>query len=139
MYSPRGTSIIAATWNGDRSYSYEGVHADVIGDPGRAHIGYSQFVMTIQPANEGVVLRRRLDYGIGNQNAEVFVDGARVGTWYRAGSNFQRWGNEPICQFTNEPTLLSNHSVRVRLFCQFERSDASTCVCASSLSENSGP
>jgi hypothetical protein len=57
MYSPRGTSIIVATWNGDRPYSYEGVHADVVGDTGRAHIGYSQFVMTIQPANEGVLLR----------------------------------------------------------------------------------
>jgi len=68
-----------------------------------AHIGYSQYVMTIQPANEGVLLRRRLDYGIGNQNAEVFVDGARVGSWYRAGSNFQRWRNEPIYQFTNLP------------------------------------
>jgi len=95
--------ITNVTWNGDRSYSYEGVHAVVIGDTGRAHIGCSQFVMTIQPANEGVLLRRRLDYGIGNQNAEVFVDGARVGTWYRAGSNFQRWRNEPIYQFTNLP------------------------------------
>jgi len=94
MYSPRGTSIIAATWSGERSHSYEGVHADVIGDTGRAHIGCSQFVMTIQPANEGVLLRRQLDFGIGNQNAEVFVDGSRVGTWYRAGSNSRRWRDD---------------------------------------------
>ena len=50
--------------------------------------------MATQPANEGVILRRRLDYGIGNQNADVFVDGVRVGTWYRAGSNFQRWRDD---------------------------------------------
>jgi hypothetical protein len=35
-----------------------------------------------------------LDYGIGNQNADVYVDGARVGTWYRAGSNSARWRDD---------------------------------------------
>ncbi len=83
------------TWSGERSFSYEGVHAEPIGDTGRAHKGYSEFTMTIQPANDGVILRRRLDYGIGNQCAEVYVDGARVGTWYRAGNNSaRRWRDD---------------------------------------------
>jgi hypothetical protein len=87
--------ITNQTWSGARSYSYEGVADGVaVGDTGRAHKGYSEFVMAIQPANEGVRLRRRLDYGIGNQNADVYVDGARVGTWYRAGSNSARWRDD---------------------------------------------
>ena len=88
--------ITNPTWNGERSYSYEGVADNVsIGDTGRAHIGYSQFVMAIQPSNEGVILRRRFDYWIGNQNADVFVDGARVGTWHRAGGNStHRWRDD---------------------------------------------
>ena len=46
-------------------------------DDGRAHKGYSQFVMAVDPHNSGVTLVRRLDYGIGNQIADVYVDGAR--------------------------------------------------------------
>ncbi|MBM3128617.1 MAG: DUF2961 domain-containing protein [Chloroflexi bacterium] len=87
--------IANQTWSGERSYSYEGAYENVsIGDTGRAHRGHSEFAMTIQPANVGVILRRRLDYGIGNQNADVYADGARVGSWYRAGSNSARWRDD---------------------------------------------
>ncbi|MEW5719857.1 MAG: glycoside hydrolase family 172 protein, partial [Chloroflexota bacterium] len=87
--------IANATWSGEHSYSYEGVAEGMaIGDTGRAHKGYSQFAMAIQPANDGVILRRRLDYGVGNQNTDVYVDGARVGSWYRAGSNSARWRDD---------------------------------------------
>ncbi len=56
-------------------------------DDGRAHKGYSQFQMAVDPANNGVVLVRRLDYGVGNQKAHVFVDGTNVGQWFDAGSD----------------------------------------------------
>jgi hypothetical protein len=56
-------------------------------DDGRAHRGYSQFRMAINPANDGVLLIRRLDYGIGNQKAEVFVDGLPAGQWFDSGSD----------------------------------------------------
>ena len=56
-------------------------------DDGRAHKGTSQFTMAIDPANQGVNLTRRLDYGIGNQKATVSVDGRLVGTWFNSGSD----------------------------------------------------
>jgi hypothetical protein len=63
-------------------------------DTGRHTTGVSEFAMTIDPANVGVLLRRKLDYGFADQRADVFVaddaSGAvfeRVGTWYLAGSN----------------------------------------------------
>ena len=39
-------------------------------------------VLKIDPANEGVRLRRTLDQSLGPQRAEVSVDGAPAGTWY---------------------------------------------------------
>lgn len=66
-------------------------------DRGRVTTGTSQFRMRIDPANVGVMLRRKLDYSIPNQRAEVYVaDGEKevreddwkaAGIWYLAGSN----------------------------------------------------
>jgi hypothetical protein len=76
------TSVISKT------YSYESDQDDVrIPDDGRAHKGSSQFKITIDPANNGVRLRRRMDYHVLNQRADVYVDGTKVGTWYTAGEN----------------------------------------------------
>jgi hypothetical protein len=58
-----------------------------ITDDGRVHKGYSQFQMALNPANSGAVLVRRLDYGVGNQKADIYVDGALVSQWFDAGSN----------------------------------------------------
>ncbi len=71
-------------------------HADV----GRTTATGSEFTLAIDPANHGVLLRRKLDYSFPNQRAEVFVapagdDGLPVagaewrpaGIWYLAGSN----------------------------------------------------
>ncbi|HWF19867.1 MAG TPA: DUF2961 domain-containing protein [Verrucomicrobiae bacterium] len=58
-----------------------------ITDDGRADKGYSQFQMAINPTNTGVELVRRLDYGIGNQKANVYVDGTLIGQWFDAGSD----------------------------------------------------
>ncbi len=63
-------------------------------DDGRAHKGTSQFTMAINPANQGVYLTRRLDYGIANQKATVSVNGQFVGTWFNSGSDgVNHWHN----------------------------------------------
>ena len=63
-------------------------------DTGRHTTGTSQFTLTLDPANYGVLLRRKLDYGYPDQRAVVSVaddvDGAPfvgAGTWYLAGSS----------------------------------------------------
>ncbi len=56
-------------------------------DDGRAHKGTSQFIMAINPINQGVYLKRRFDYGVGNQKATVSVNGQLVGTWFNSGSD----------------------------------------------------
>lgn len=85
-------------------------------DRGRTTKGTSEFSVEINPANYGVLLRRKLDYQFPNQRAEVFVaavdaKGAtgefkRAGVWYLAGSN--------TCLFSNVPTELSpsKHTVQ---------------------------
>ncbi len=55
-------------------------------DDGRAHTGFSQFLMSIAPGNDGVTLVRRQAYHIGNQKANVRVDGALAATWFDAGA-----------------------------------------------------
>lgn len=71
--------------------------------------GTSEFTMTINPGNAGVLLRRKLDYQYPNQRAEVSVapvaDDGKVGAfkpagvWYLAGSN--------TCLFSNVSHELS--------------------------------
>jgi hypothetical protein len=52
-------------------------------DDGRAFGsgGSSQFTMAIDPDNQGVRLTRRLDQSIGNQVADISVDGTPIGQW----------------------------------------------------------
>jgi hypothetical protein len=56
--------------------------------------GETAFDLKLTPENEGVMLRRTLDYGVADQRAEVWVSDAkgepkweRAGVWYTAGSN----------------------------------------------------
>jgi hypothetical protein len=64
-------------------------------DRGRTMKTTSEFTLQLDPANIGVMLRRKLDYSYPNQRAEVFVRDAsgpdsswrRAGIWYLAGSN----------------------------------------------------
>jgi hypothetical protein len=65
-----------------------------ITDTGRHMTGTSDFTVTLDPANVGALVRRRLDYAFPDQKAEVLVaddaDGAtfeHAATWYTAGSN----------------------------------------------------
>ncbi len=79
-------SINTQTWNGPRTYSYDGNFDDVnITDDGRAQRGFSQFTLSLQPTNAGAILRRRFDQGVAGQTADVFVDGALAGVWYQGG------------------------------------------------------
>jgi hypothetical protein len=50
-------------------------------------IGNTRFTMAINPTNKGVKLRRRMDYSVMNQKAEIYVNGTHVGAWYDAGQN----------------------------------------------------
>ncbi len=68
-------------------------------DRGRSTTGTSEFTVTLEPRNLGVMLRRKLDYAFPNQRAEVSIaDASRgqagterewkpAGIWYLAGSN----------------------------------------------------
>ncbi len=52
--------------------------------------GESAFTMTIHPKNSGCMLRRLMWYADANQEAEVYVDGEKVGIWFEGGKNFQK-------------------------------------------------
>jgi hypothetical protein len=62
-------------------------------DRGRTTKTTSEFTLKIDPANLGVMLRRKLDYSFPNQRAEVSVDGKPAGIWYLAGSNTDVFSN----------------------------------------------
>jgi hypothetical protein len=48
--------------------------------------------MNVSPTNHGVILRRRFDQSVANQQAYVYIDGQLVGPWYVAGSDpYHRW------------------------------------------------
>jgi hypothetical protein len=49
--------------------------------------GVSRFVATVPDANDGLLLRARVDQEEGPGGAEVRVDGALVGVWYRSSSS----------------------------------------------------
>ncbi|HKW30544.1 MAG TPA: glycoside hydrolase family 172 protein, partial [Verrucomicrobiae bacterium] len=86
-------SISNQTWSGTNAYTFEGnFDSVIITNTGRADMGFSQFTMALPPNNAGAILRRQFDQSIPNQSADVYVDGALVGTWYCAGSNpFHCW------------------------------------------------
>ncbi|MCA0229509.1 MAG: DUF2961 domain-containing protein [Bacteroidetes bacterium] len=63
---------------------------------GRYTRGTSEFTIKVAPTNQGILLRRTLDYSFPNQTAEVFIaeeadakkgKWSRAGIWYLAGAN----------------------------------------------------
>jgi hypothetical protein len=58
---------------------------EFVSDDGRAFgrdgSGYSEFQVRIDPSNQGVRLTRRLDAEVGNQHADILVDGRPVAQW----------------------------------------------------------
>lgn len=69
------------------------------GEDGRITRGVSEFTVKLNPDNQGVLLRRTLDYSYPNQTAEVYIADVRskkypaeerwqnAGIWYLAGAN----------------------------------------------------
>ncbi|HTU24870.1 MAG TPA: DUF2961 domain-containing protein, partial [Pirellulales bacterium] len=88
----------------------------------RVTTGTSEFRLSIDPANVGVMLRRTLDYAYANQRAEVFVaDPADdkgsawrpAGVWYLAGSNRCVHSNpKPETGATEHEVVISNRQFR---------------------------
>jgi hypothetical protein len=84
-------------------------------DTGRYTTGSSEFTVKVDPENLGVMLRRKLDYSMANQRAEVFVsqpgapesDWKPAGVWYTAGSN------AVIYSYPNDELGASQQSVEV--------------------------
>ena len=83
-------------------------------DRGRTTRGTTEMTLRIDPGNLGVLLRRRLDYAVPDQRAEVAVAGVEpeaafepAGTWYLAGST--------TCVYSNprEETGKARHDLRV--------------------------
>jgi hypothetical protein len=92
-------------------------------DIGRTTRTASEFTLRIDPANFGVMLRRKLDYGFPNQRAEVFVADVKsgppnwkpAGVWYLAGSNtcvFSNPGNGQELGATQHIVETSNRRFR---------------------------
>ncbi len=86
-------------------------------DTGRTIATSSEMTLKIDPANLGVLLRRKLDYGFADQRADVFVaddsPGAafvHAGTWYAAGSNRVVFAN--AATETGSPTPIVEESNR---------------------------
>ncbi|NWJ47364.1 MAG: DUF2961 domain-containing protein [Chloroflexi bacterium] len=95
---------------------YEGDrYLNRIGDDGYKLHGYSEFTISIQPDNNGVILRRRMDYGDLNQQGRVYVDGQPVGLWYSAGqfTSSIRWRDEDFVIPTSFTTGKSSIKVRI--------------------------
>ncbi|WP_019853154.1 glycoside hydrolase family 172 protein [Actinopolyspora mortivallis] len=67
-------------------------------DDGRAFGsgGGSSFTARISPDNEGVRITRRYDAGVGEQVAELLVDGTPVGTWRSGAARPGEWGRQSI-------------------------------------------
>jgi len=84
----------AATLTGRVQASPEGNDFETSSsDVGRQHTGGEiTFTVAIDPNNQGVRLRRRLDQGSLRQAAHVYVDGQYAGHWYHANHNEHlRW------------------------------------------------
>jgi hypothetical protein len=72
------------TWQGSLHDQYDAYERNLdygaCTDEGRAFNGSSQFTVTVDPKNQGIKLRKRINRnGNGVQSAEVFVDGNKVG------------------------------------------------------------
>jgi hypothetical protein len=110
QYEAEGVS-----WVGESTFYYEGDRDGTVGrllpifgppitlppaispesvrDDGRSFESRSRFVVRLDPENQGVRLRRRMDAGKKDQKAYVYVDGLRMSTpWFTLGWNTsKRW------------------------------------------------
>ncbi|MEI8094569.1 MAG: DUF2961 domain-containing protein [Spirochaetales bacterium] len=63
--------------------------------------GNSRFLVALDPANQGALLRRTTDYSLANQSARVLVDGVFAGVWLSAGP-----GTSPGAMFADTEFLV---------------------------------
>jgi hypothetical protein len=81
-------TVSGETWSGRTASAYDACEQGPpyrLTDDGRAFTGTSRFVVHINPRNQGVKLRRRLNRNLANvQLAKVYVDSAEVADtpWY---------------------------------------------------------
>ncbi|MDD5676022.1 MAG: DUF2961 domain-containing protein, partial [Chitinivibrionales bacterium] len=108
-------SMSGQTWSGSLTNTFYGTFKkDSITASGKADTGSSEFVLAIQSANSGVIVRRMFDQKDTFQQAAVYIDGSLAGTWYHAGANpYHRWCEDEFMV----PAKLTNgkSSVRVKL------------------------
>jgi len=72
----------------------EGEHFETLSKAtGRYHTGGEiRFRVAVDPANDGIRLRRRIDQKNSRQKALVYIDGRYAGCWYHGyGNEFLRW------------------------------------------------
>jgi len=111
-----GYQITGSASTQTRTLTYEGDFENIqLTDSGR-HLdqaSISQFTVDVNPTdNAGVLLRRRMDYSLLRQQAEVYVDDVLAGTWYDAGSNVRFADSE----FMIPKTLTAGRqSLRIRI------------------------
>ena len=74
--------------------------------------GFSEFRVAIDPANDGVRLTRRLDAGIGNQRAAIFVDGVQVAEWPGLPATRPEWRDQSVLLPGSATTGKSQITVR---------------------------
>lgn len=75
-------------------------------------LGKTEFDLRIDPANQGVKLRRRFDHFHGRQRARVLVDGQLVGTWFTVEENTaHRWAERDFFL----PERYTNGKSRIRI------------------------
>ncbi|MFI7054287.1 hypothetical protein ACWDOR_16195 [Streptosporangium canum] len=73
--------------------------AHIVSDDGRAFPrgGSSRFTVTVDPANAGVQLIRRLDVGVGLQHATITVNGASAAKWRPLlQDSIYKWRNQTV-------------------------------------------
>lgn len=91
-------------------------------DDGRAYrAGGSSFTAAIDPANQGVRITRRYDVGVGDQRADVTVDGHPVGQWSSGPAvPGGGWADQTI----EIPASLTARKPRIRVTSDFVSSSA---------------
>jgi len=77
-------AVSGQTWQGALKDQYDAYERNldygICADDGRAFAGSSKFTVAVDPQNQGLKLRKRINRnGNGVQTAEVFVDGKKVG------------------------------------------------------------
>lgn len=87
---------------------YEGDDPATVQDNGRRFGGSSQFRVATDPDNRGAKLRRRMNYGVRDQLAAVYVDGVFAGWWYDPGIAAGRWRDS---DFEVPPALTAGKSL----------------------------